>query len=308
MRVVKNAIIVTLTLFTVHTAALSAAMGDPPSHLVPCGVSITATNGQKKTLAFPRFQYPNGVHYYEHHFEVVIGTCVKRSFWVHCARIKKAYFHKNGEVTEILIVSDDDRILAGLFPGDGMTLSVRGNRGYDSHALRDIKSIEFTRFTGLDGDAVIDRESASAILQKEWEKAQSSASTWVVTDTGISYENAKLVNIVDCFSTSRVGSVIYSGRTFRRCHEPESNRALTVRKYGSSADLFIDELQAIEFTGKTLSGGSYVIVVPKNIRESFSAVYPLSKAGGMVIWKTALGYESVNILPPRRITVRAYDD
>ena len=311
MRMVRNSITLTLIIFTVHAVALSAAMGRSLSHVGPIGVRITAINGQKRALANPQFQYPDGVRYYENHFEVVIGTRYKRSFWVHFARIKKAYFHKNRDVTEILIVSDDGRILAGLFPGNGMKISAKGNRGYVSYHMRNIKSIEFTQFTAraVEGHPVFDRDSASAILQKEWEKASLSASTWVVTDNGISYENAKLVNIVDCFSTNRVGYIVYTDRTFRRCHEPESHRVLTVRKGRSSADLFIDELQSIEFTGKTVSDGVELVVVRKNHMGSFSGVYPMSlEAGGMVVWKTPVGYESIGILPLRRITARAYYD
>lgn len=311
MRVIKRSIAVILIVCTSPAVALSLAEASSPFYMEPVGIRITHPYGQKRALISPQFHYSDSVRYYENHFEVVIGTHYKRSFWVHFARIHKAHFHTKKDMTEILIVSDDGKILTGLFPEKEMKISGKGKSGHVSYPISKVKSIEFVKFIDatVEGKTALDRAATSALLQREWEKVKMSPSTWIVTDRGISYENAKLLNIVDCFSTSRIGYIVHSDRTFRRCQEPESNRLLTVKRGSSTVDVFIDELEFIEITGKKVNDGFELIAVRRDDKSRLTGVYPINlDEDDMVVWKTRVGYEGIGILPLRRITIRAHEN
>lgn len=311
MRITAKSIAVLLMVCSVHAIAPSAAQGSSGFYIEPVGVRITHTYGQKREIGSPQFHYPDDARYYGNHFQVVIGTRYKRSFWVHFARIQKAHFHKKDDVTEIFIVTDEGRILTGLFPENELKISGKGKSGHVSYPISKIRTIEFSMFIdrAVGGQTVLDRASASALLEKEWDKARVSPNTWIVTDGDITYENAKLVNIVDCFTTRRIGYIVHSDRVFRRCQEPESHRRFTMRRGSATVDVFIDELELIEITGKKVNDGLELIMVRRDDKSRLTAVYPINlEEDDMVVWKTPVGYEGIGILPLRRITIRAHDN
>jgi hypothetical protein len=241
MRVLTTAIAAILIVSSTHAVVSAATEGSLFSRIEPASVTITHPYGRKRTINSPQFHYPDTARYHENHFEVVIGTRYKRSYWVHFAKTAKTYFHKRADVTEIFIVTDQGRLLMGLFPHQSITISGRGESGSVSYPIAKVKSIEFTTFihTAVGSNIVLDRASASALLEKEWDKVRVSAKTWIVSDGGISYEKAKLINIVDCFSTDRIGYIVHSDKMFRLCQAFESHGTLTVRMGGSTADLVI---------------------------------------------------------------------
>ncbi|UCH08330.1 MAG: hypothetical protein JSV55_04945, partial [Deltaproteobacteria bacterium] len=281
------------------------------SRIEPASVTITHPYGQKRAINSPQFHYPDTARYHENHFEVVIGTRYKRSYWVHFAKIAKAYFHKRADMTEIFIVTDQGRLLMGLFPQQSMTISGRGESGPVSYPIAKVRSIEFTTFISTAGGShmVLDRASASALLEKEWDELRVSAKTWIVTDGGISYENARLINIVDCFFTDRIGYIVHSDRMFRRCHGFEFHGTLAVKMEGATADLVIDELDSIQFTGKKVDDGLELIAVRSADSSSLTGIYPINlDEDDTLVWKTALGHKGISLLPLRQITIRARDD
>jgi hypothetical protein len=311
MRVLTTAIAAILIVSSAHAVVSAATEGSLFSRIEPASVTITHPYGQKKTINSPQFHYPDTARYHENHFEVVIGTRYKRSYWVHFAKIAKAYFHKRGDMAEIFIITDQGRVLMGLFPHHSMTISGRGESGSVSYPIAKVRSIEFTTFIdkAVGSHMVLDRASASALLEKEWDTVRVSAKTWIVTDGGISYENARLINIVDCFSTHRIGYIVHSDRMFRLCQAFESHGTLTVRMEGSTADLVIDELDLIQFTGKKMDDGLELIAVRSADSSSLTGIYPINlDEDDTLVWKTAFGYKGINMLPLRQITIRAHDD
>lgn len=312
MRVLTTAIAAILIVSSTHAGASAAPEGSLFSRIEPASVTITHPYGQERAINSPQFHYPDTARHHENHFEVVIGTRHKRSYWVHFAKIAKAYFHKRADMTEIFIVTDQGRLLMGLFPPQSMTISGRGESGAVSYPIAKVRSIEFTTFidTAVGSRTVLDRTFASALLEKEWDKVRRvSAKTWIVTDGGISYENARLINIVDCFSTDRIGYIVHSDRMFRLCRAFESHGTLTVRMEGLTADLVIDELDLIQFTGKKVDDGLELIAVRSADSSSLTAIYPINlDEDDILVWKTAFGYKGISLLPLRQITIRAHDD
>jgi hypothetical protein len=306
-----TAIAAILMVWSTHAVVSAATEGSLFSRIETASVTITHPYGQKRTINSPQFHYPDTARYHENHFEMVIGTRYKRSYWVHFANIAKAYFHKRADMTEIFIVTDQGRLLMGLFPPHSMTISGRGESGHVSYPIAKVRSIEFTTFinTAVGSNIVLDRASASALLEKEWDEVRVSAKTWFVTDGGISYENAKLINTVDCFSTHRIGYIVHSDKMFRRCQAFESLGTLTVRMDGSTADLVIDELDLIRFTGKKEEDGLELIAVRSADGSSLTGIYPINlDEDDTLVWKTALGYKGISLLPLRQITIKSHDD
>jgi hypothetical protein len=311
MRVLTTAIAAILIISSTHAVASAATEGSLFSRIEPASVTITHPYGRKREIGSPQFHYPDDTRHYENHFEVIIGTRYKRSFWVHFARIQQAHFHKKDDVTEIFIVTDEGRILTGLFPVNDLKISGKGKSGHVCYPISKIRTIEFGMFNDkrVAGQRVMHRDSASALLQTEWDKVRASAKTWIITDEGISYEHAKLVNIVDCFSTRRIGYIVHSDKVFRRCQEPESHRFFTVRKGSITVDVYFDELELIEITGKKVNDALELVMVRRDDKRRLSAAYPISlEEDDMVVWKTSFGYEGIGILPLRRITIRAHND
>jgi len=310
MRIIAKSIAVMLTVCLMHAVVPSAAQGSSGSYIGPVGIKITHTYGQKRKIGSPQFLYPDDTRYHENHFEVIIGTRYKRSFWVHFARIQKVHFHQKDDVTEIFIVTDEGRVLTGLFPVNDLKISGKGKSGHVSYPISKIRTIEFNMFNDkrVAGERVMDRDSAAALLRDEWETARVNSSTWIVTDGDIAYENAKLVNIVDCFTTRRIGYIVHSDKAFRRCQEPESHRFFTMRKGSTTSDVHFDELALIEITGKKVNDALELVMVKKSNESRLTATYPISlEEDDMVVWKTPFGYEGIGILPLRRITIRAHD-
>ena len=311
MRIPTTAIAAILIVSSTHAIVSAATEESLFSRIEPASVTITHPSGQKKKINSPQFRYPDTARHHENHFEVVIGTRYKRSYWVHFAKITKAYFHKRADMTEIFMVTDQGRLLMGLFPHQSMTISGRGESGPVSYPIAKVRSIEFTTFinTAVESNMVLDRASASALLEKEWDKVRVSAKTWTVTDGGISYENARLINIVDCFSTDRIGYIVHSDRMFRRCQAFQSHGTLTVKMEGATSDLVIDELDLIQFTEKKVDDGLELIAVRSADRSSLTGIYPINlDEDDTLVWKTALGYKGISLLPLRQITIRARDD
>jgi hypothetical protein len=311
MRILTTAIAALLIVSSTHAGVSAATEGSLFSRIEPASVTVTHPSGQKRTINSPQFHYPDTARYHENHFEVVIGTRYKRSYWVHFAKIAKAYFHKRADTTQIFIVTDQGTLLMGLFPPQSMTISGRGESGPVSYPIAKVRSIEFTAFinTAVGSNMVLDRVSASALFEKEWDKVRVSAKTWIVTDGGISYENARLINIVDCFFTDRIGYIVHSDRMFRRCQAFEFHGTLTVKMEGATADLVIDELDLIQFTEKKVDDGLELIAVRSADSSSLTGIYPINlDEDDTLVWKTALGYKGISLLPLRQITIRARDD
>jgi hypothetical protein len=311
MRVLTTAIAAILIVSSTRAVVSAATEGSLLSRIEPASLTITQPYGQKRTINSPQFHYPDTARYHENHFEVVIGTRYKRSYWVHFARIAKVYFHKRADITEIFIVTEQGRLLMGLFPHQSITISGRGESGPVSYPIAKVRSIEFTTFidTAVGSHMVLNRASASALLEKEWDKVRVSAKTWTVTDAGISYENARLINIVDCFSTDRIGYIVHSDRMFRRCQAFDPHGTLALSMQGSTADFVIDELDLIQLTGKEVEDGLELIAIRSADSSSLTGIYPINlDEDDTLVWKTALGYKGINILPLRQITIRAHDD
>jgi hypothetical protein len=71
----------------------------------------------------------------------------------------------------------------------------------------------------------------------------------------------------------------------------------------------IDELDLIEFTGRKADDGLELIEVRSADSSSLTGIYPINlDEDDTLVWKTALGYKGINILPLRQITIRAHDD
>jgi hypothetical protein len=311
MRILTTAIAAILIVLSTQAVVSAATEGSLSSRIEPASVTITHPYGRKREIVSPQFQYPDDTRYYENHFEVIIGTRYKRSFWVHFARIQKAHLHKKDDVTEIFIVTDEGRILTGLFPVNDLEISGKGKSGHVCYPISKIRTIEFGMFNDgrIEGQRVMDKDSASALLEKEWDKVEVSSKTWIITDGGISYEHAKLVNIVDCFTTRRIGYIVHSDKVFRRCQEPESHRFFAMRKGSTTVDVHFDELAFIEITGKKVNDALELVIVKRDDKTRLNACYPISlEEDDMVVWKTPFGYESISILPLRRITIKAHDD
>ena len=311
MRALTTATAAILIVSSTHAVVSGAPEGSLVSRIEPASVTISHPYGQKRTINSPHFHYPDTARYHENHFEVVIGARYKRSYWVHFAKIAKVYFHRRADMTEILIVTDQGRLLMGLFPHQSMTISGEAESGSVSYPIDKVRSIEFTAFAdrAVGSHLVLDRTSASALLEKEWDKVRVSAKAWIVTDGGISYENARLINIVNCFSTHRIGYIVHSNRMFRLCQAFESLGTLTLRMEGSTADLVIDELDLIQFTGKKVDDGLELIALRSVDSSSLTGIYPINlDEDDALVWKTALGYKGINMLPLRQITIRAHDD
>jgi hypothetical protein len=114
---------------------------------------------------------------------------------------------------------------------------------------------------------------------------------------------------VDCFSTHRIGYIVHSDKMFRRCQAFESLGTLTVRMDGSTADLLIDELDLIRFTGKKAEDGLELIAVRSADGSSLTGIYPINlDEDDTLVWKTALGYKGISLLPLRQITIKSHDD
>ena len=179
MKALTAAIAAILIISSTHAVVSAATEGSLFTRTEPASVIITHTYGQKRTINSPQFHYPDTARYHENHFEIVIGTRYKRSYWVHFARIAKAYFHKRADMTEIFVVTDQGRLLMGLFPHRSMTISGTGESRSVSYPITKVRSIEFTTFIDrvVGSHMVLDRASASALLEKEWDKVRVTAKT-----------------------------------------------------------------------------------------------------------------------------------
>jgi hypothetical protein len=308
MRMIAKLILLTVLLCG-NAGFFPSPVNSRPAFLLRLtNILITDIHGRQKKLSDPQFLYTDTVPHLRDHFEVIIGTTYRRSIWVHFARIRKVFFHKKEGVTEILIGSDSRKLLYGGFPDNGLLVSGKEKLKEVAYPISKVKSIQFNEFElrPPEGRTVLDRSAAALLLEREWENARITSSAWTINDRGISFDKVKQVNIVNCYRTNRIGELIYTDRTFRRCDEPESHRYLSLKRGKSPVEIFIDELEFLEITGRQVAGGLQVIAATKDDKKPFPAVYPFDlDEGDMIVWKTAIGYEGISILPLRRIRITA---
>lgn len=277
-------------------------------------VLVIDSAGQKDELAEVSFEYSDAhKNDKREHFEVLLHSSPRKSFWVHYLQIKTATFKKAKNGLGISIVLDNGEALNGMFADEKMKITGKGSLGEATYDVNKITSIVFLQLDIFNLEDKewkhLDRKAASLL----WKNQITTLPRWKIVD-GNTTINAEGFAIRDCFNTNSDGFMQYSGRSFRRDNDLKDFESITAQRGSSQIQVPVDDLKSIEITGRKI-GGKVEAVLEKQDGSKFTvALLMLSSADDsehygnideddMLTWNTPYGTEGISLLPLRKIVL-----